>query len=188
MVKGVGRYEALKIVIFATVMAIVYGIIHDQFTAHLSVEYFTIAHPPVFPTEVPFLLALGWGVIASWWVGLLLGIALATAARLGATQKRSLAELRRPILLLMLASGLAAALAGATGAALVATGVLPVPGGWEDVIPPEKHVSFSAAAWAHEASYAVGGLGGMIVIFHTVRQRLRDQRRLRGIVPDERPQ
>ena len=178
MAIGRGRYEAAKIVLFATVMAILYGIIHDQFTAHLCVEYFTIAHPPVFATEDPFLLGLGWGLIASWWIGLLLGIGLAAAAQGGAAQRRSLAELRRPILLLMLASGLAAALSGATGAGLVAAGLPPVLGGWEDVIPPEKHIAFSAALWAHTASYAVGALGGMVVILKTVRERLRDRRLL----------
>ena len=76
--------EALKIVLFATLAAVCYGILHDQVTAHLCVEYFTIAHPPVFPTESPFWLAIGWGIIATWWVGLPLGVLLAVAARFGA--------------------------------------------------------------------------------------------------------
>ena len=76
--------EALKIVLFATLAAVCYGILHDQVTAHLCVEYFTIAHPPVFPTESPFWLAIGWGIIATWWVGLRLGVLLAVAARFGA--------------------------------------------------------------------------------------------------------
>ena len=41
------RFEAIRIALFATLAAIVYGIVHDQVTAHLCVEYFTIAHPPV---------------------------------------------------------------------------------------------------------------------------------------------
>ena len=88
------RLETIKIVAFATAAAIVYGILHDQVTAHVCVEYFTIAHPPVFPTESPFLLAIGWGVIATWWVGMPLGILLAATARIGRRPKLGLSELR----------------------------------------------------------------------------------------------
>ena len=66
--------ESLKIVLLCILSAILYGILQDQVTARVCVEYFTIGHPPVFNTESPTLLALGWGVIATWWVGLLLGI------------------------------------------------------------------------------------------------------------------
>ena len=167
--------EAIRIVLFATFAAIVYGILHDQVTAHLCVEYFTIAHPPVFPTESPFLLALGWGVIATWWVGLPLGLGLAAAARLGTAPRLGLGDVRRPIVILMIATALAAFLAGVAGAILVAAGAAPVPGDWAAVIPPDRHAAFSAAAWAHAASYAAGAFGGLIVIGLTVRRRLRSR-------------
>ena len=163
--------EAAKIVAFATAAAIAYGLVHDQVTAHLCVEYFSLAHPPVFHTTSPFLLALGWGVIATWWVGLPLGLGLAAAqgARLG------LAELVRPVGWLMLATAAAAIISGATGAFLVATGRAPVPGGWGAILPPSKHVAFAADAYAHLASYGFGALGGFVVIGHTLWQRVRSQ-------------
>ena len=170
------RFEAIRIVLFAMLAAIAYGIIHDLITAHLCVEYFTIAHPPVFPTESPFLLGLGWGIIATWWVGLALGVGLAAAARLGAEPRFGLGTVRRPIVLVMIASALSACLAGIVGALLVIRGIAPLPSEWHAAIPAEKHVAFSAAAWAHGASYAAGGLGGLFVIGHTIRRR----RRLRG--------
>src|SRR4051794_17299349 len=105
---GDSRLEAIKIILFGTLAAIVYGVLHDQITAHLCVEYFTIAHPPLFPTRSPFLLALGWGIVATWWVGLPLGIGLAIAARAGAAPRLGLIELRKPIIVLMIATGLAA--------------------------------------------------------------------------------
>ena len=40
--------ESLKIVVLCIVAAIVYGILHDQVTARVCVEYFTIGHPPIF--------------------------------------------------------------------------------------------------------------------------------------------
>ena len=75
--------QVLAIVALCIGAAVVYGIAHDQITARICVEYFTIGHPPVFATDDPTLLGLGWGVIATWWVGLMLGIFLALAARAG---------------------------------------------------------------------------------------------------------
>ena len=165
------RFEPVRIVLFAMLAAVGYGILHDQVTAHLCVEYFTIAHPPVFPTESPFLLALGWGILATWWVGLGLGGALAAAARLGPAPRLGLADLRRPILLLMAASAVAALVAGLCGAFLAATGAVPLPAEWAAVIAPDRQIAFAAAAWAHSASYAAGGLGGLLVIVRTIRRR-----------------
>ena len=70
--------ESLKIILMAVAAAVLYGIMHDQITARVCVEYFTIGHPQlfVFPTDDPTLLGIGWGIVATWWVGLPLGIAL----------------------------------------------------------------------------------------------------------------
>ena len=57
----------LAIVLQCVAACVVYGVIHNQFTVRICLEYFTIGHPPVFPTKNPTLLALGWGVLASWW-------------------------------------------------------------------------------------------------------------------------
>jgi hypothetical protein len=169
-----GRFEAVRIALFATLAAIVYGILHDLITAHLCVEYFTVAHPPVFPTSSPFLLGLGWGIIATWWVGLALGVALAAAARLGARPKLGLSALRRPILLLMLASAVTALLAGMIGAALASAGLAPLPADLGFPIPADRNVVFFAVSLAHAASYLAAGIGGLIIIALTVRKRLRN--------------
>lgn len=62
-----------------------YGVLHDLVTAHVCVEYFTVGHPQLFEfeTDSPTLLALGWGVVATWWVGAGLGVPLALVARVG---------------------------------------------------------------------------------------------------------
>jgi hypothetical protein len=164
--------ETVKIVGFATLAAVIYGILHDQVTAHVCVEYFTIAHLPVFPTESPFLLALGWGIIATWWVGLPLGILLAAAARIGRNAKLGLTHLRRPIVLLMAFSGCAALLSGVVGASLVAMQVMDLPGYWGAVIPDHKWSAFAFALWAHSASYLMGALGGLFLIASTIKRRL----------------
>jgi hypothetical protein len=166
--------ESLKIIGFSVLAAITYGILHDQVTAHLCVEYFTIAHPQVFPTQSPFLLALGWGTIATWWVGLPLGVGLALAARTGDPQTRqSLGELLPPIGVLLSFMAVCALIAGVVGAYLVATHRAAVPGGWDAVIPPAKWVAFSADAWAHLASYGSGVVGGLLVISYVAVGRWR---------------
>ena len=167
--------EALKIVAFATLAAIAYGILHDQVTAHVCVEYFTIAHPPVFPTQSPFWLAIGWGIIATWWVGLPLGIGLALAARIGSAPKLAVGDLMRPVAVLMLACLAIAFATGGIGALVSANGGDAI-GYWREVIPPEKWTAFAFDAWAHSASYLAGAVGGLFVIVRTALKRRRSSR------------
>ena len=70
--------NSLRIILLGLVSAVGYGLLHDQVTVRISLEYFTIGHPPLVPTEDPTLLALAWGVVATWWVGLPLGGLLAS--------------------------------------------------------------------------------------------------------------
>lgn len=172
--------EAAKIVAFSGLAAIIYGILHDQVTAHVCVEYFTIAHPPVFPTDSPFLLAIGWGIIATWWVGLPLGIGLAAASRFGPGPRLGLRDVKRPIVVLMLGSGALAMIAGGMGATLFATDSMPMPDYWREVIPPEKWAAFTFDSWAHLASYSAGALGGLCVIGWSIVKRVKLSRARRA--------
>lgn len=164
--------ETLKIVAFSILAAISYGILHDQVTAHVCVEYFTIAHPPIFPTQSPFLLAIGWGIIATWWVGLPLGILLALAARVGRKAKLGLGQLWKPITLLMAWSAGVALFSGVVGALSVAMRMMELPGDWPSVIPVQRWSAFAFALWAHAASYIMGILGGLFLIASIIRRRL----------------
>lgn len=114
--------RSVVIIIMAVMAAIVYGILHDQLTARVCVEYFTVGHPPIFETDDPTLLGLGWGIVATWWVGLPLGAMLAAAARFGSRPRRSVRSLIRPLLLTMLTTGACALLAGVLGWTLAARG------------------------------------------------------------------
>src|SRR3954452_126944 len=93
--------QGVLIFLLSIAAAIFYGMVHDQITARICVEYFTIAHPPIFGTDDPMLLGLGWGVVATWWVGVLLGTPLAAVARIGRWPKRSIQSLIRPLLVLI---------------------------------------------------------------------------------------
>jgi len=48
-----------------------------------------------------------------------------------------------------------------------------VPLGWGPIIPPAKHAAFAFDAWAHMTSYAVGAVGGLVVMGRTLWRRAR---------------
>lgn len=163
--------QSLKIVLTCVLAAMLYGILHDQFTAHICVEYFSVFHPPVFSTTSPMLLALGWGVIATWWMGAFLGVLLAFAARAGSRNKISARELLRPISQLLVVMGLSAAVAGIVGYVLTSRALIAPPGWVASILPPPRHARFMADWWAHNASYFFGFFGGILVCGLTIRKR-----------------
>jgi hypothetical protein len=172
--------QALGIILMSIIAAVIYGIAHDQVTARVCVEYFTIGHAPIFGTDDPTLLGIGWGIIATWWVGFLLGVPLAIAARLGSRPKRSVGSLVRPIARLLGVMAACALVAGVTGWLLARNGVISLVPRLADRIPPERHAAFLADGWAHSASYLVGFVGGIVVVILVYRSRSRP-------VPDAAP-
>jgi hypothetical protein len=150
--------EFIKIVLACTLAAIVSGIIHDQVTARICVEYFTVFHPPIFLTHSPTLLACGWGVVATWWAGAIVGMLIGIAARFGRRAQLEARDLLPMIACLLLFMAICA----------VAFGVI---GYYEGVMPPEiytmlpvsMHRRFLADWWAHSASYASGFAGGLVL-------------------------
>lgn len=161
----------LRIVLLAIGAAIVYGIAHDLVTAHVCLEYFTVAHPPVFPTEDPVLLAIGWGVVATWWVGLILGLLLAHAALRGPEPAVSTPALVRPIAKLLAVMALCAAFAGAIGWFGMRGGWFVMVGPLAARIPNTQHAGFVATAAAHLTSYVVGAVGGIVLARRVRRAR-----------------
>ena len=105
----------LMIVVLCIGLAIVYGIAHDLVTAHVCVEYFTIGHPRVIDSTAPVDLALTWGVLATWWVGLGLGLLLGLVCRVGRRPKIDWLGLLRPALALLATMGVLAAVAALIG-------------------------------------------------------------------------
>jgi hypothetical protein len=163
--------ETLRIIGFCIAAAIAYGVIHDQVTARVCVEYFTIGHPPLIPSESPTLLALAWGVVATWWVGLPLGILLAIAARTGRAPAFTVSQVRGSVLRLLLVMAACALCAGVVGYLLAGAELIALPDDLADRVPPEAHHRFLADLWAHSASYAVGAIGGLVVVYRTFRRR-----------------
>lgn len=151
--------------------AVFYGVIHDQITARLCLEYFTIAHPPVINSNSPTVQGLVWGVIATWWVGLLLGVPLAIVARTGEAPPWDVKPILRPMAILLGVMALCAFVAGLIGFTLAARGIISIGAGWADEISPQQHIRFVTVAWAHNASYLSGFVGGMVLIIYVYNAR-----------------
>jgi hypothetical protein len=151
--------------------AVAYGIVQDQITTRICLEYFTVGHPPVFATDSPTLLGFGWGTIATWWVGLILGLPLAFVARCGGAPTLSVRFLVRPILVLIGCIACAAIIAGIAGYFAASSHAVHLFEPFASRVPPEHHVAFLVDLWAHLASYASGFIGGVALIVWARRQR-----------------
>ena len=165
--------ESLKIILACITGAIVYGIIHDQFTARICVEYFTVFHPPVFGTQSTTLLAFGWGIIESWWVGAFLGVLLAVSSRAGSRPKLPAAALLGPIGKLLVVMAACTLLSGLTAFVLAQRGLLAPPYWVASRLAPSAYARFMADSWAHNTSYASGFIGAVVLCVVTHRRRIR---------------
>jgi hypothetical protein len=159
--------EAIKIVASCILAGAVYGILHDQVTVRVCIEYFTVFHPNIFHTQSPTLLALGWGVLATWWVSIFLGIMLAIAARAGSRVKLTASQIFPKLLKLLAIMAIFALAAGIAGYFLQGLGMEY----YATAIPKQIRHTFYADLWAHETSYLTGMIGGIILCIIVWRSR-----------------
>ena len=103
-----------QVILLSILAACAYGVIHDQITIRLCLEYFTVAHPPLFHTTSPTLLALCWGVAATAGIGAVLGMVLALVSQSGPAPY-PISRVARLILLLLTAMAGSAVVAGVVG-------------------------------------------------------------------------
>lgn len=98
-----GAREALRIIGLTVLAAAVFGFLHDSVTARISLVYFTVGHDMPFVTTDPNLVALYWGVVATWWLALPLGIFLTACALLGKNPAITWRFLAQPLVALVIA-------------------------------------------------------------------------------------
>jgi len=155
--------ESAQIVVACVVSAILYGIVHDEVTAHICVEYFTVAHPHIFPTTSPLVLGIAWGVAGTWWVALLLGSILAYVATHGDAPKVKGRMVLSRVLLIFIVAAFCAALSGTVVYYFALSNQLVLP---DAAVPVDKHAAFFAVWATHLASYFVCITGGLIAILN----------------------
>ncbi|MGB6803454.1 MAG: hypothetical protein WBE31_14405 [Candidatus Sulfotelmatobacter sp.] len=164
--------ECLKMVLLSIAAGVFYGIVHDQVTVRICPEYFTVFHPPLLPIDFPaMLVALAWGVVATWWAAAILGIALALAARSGSRTKLTTRDVL-PLISRLLAAMAAAAVVFGVAGFLPAKKNIVVPPAWvQSHLPPSRFPNFMADWWAHSASYGAAFLGGALLCVIAYRKR-----------------
>jgi hypothetical protein len=178
----------IAIVLICVLGAILYGIVHDQITIRVCPEYFTVAHPHIINTSSLTVLALTWGVVATWWVGLPLGVLVGVAARVGSPPRLELPTVIRAIVVLLLLMGVLAAAAGGIAWAmhLGETFRKSAPDLASD-IDQSHHDRFVAAWVAHSVSYGAGALGGISLAIGLATRRWIQSRRTPAITRPATP-
>jgi len=146
--------------------ACLYAVIHDMITARICLEYFTEWHPFLVDSRDPSVVAVAWGIAATWWVPAILGVLLAWVAARGSRPKFPVTRLIHLFGWLGLAMALGAILAGVVG-------YLYVPADLAERVGyhgnrPER---FLADLFAHNASYILGFVGGVFLIFRVASER-----------------
>lgn len=161
----------LKIIISTFFLAIVYGILHDMVTAHLSVEYFTIGHPKIIESESPVILALTWGVVATWWLALPMGALIALVNHIGKKPSLTFSEVFSLIIRLVFIMFSMALLGGLIGYFLTESGVIYLASHLSEKIEISKHSKFLAAGWAHVFSYISSIIGTVVLCIIIIKRR-----------------
>ena len=166
--------KTVAIVILSVFAAILFGIVHDQITTRICLEYFTIGHPKVINSESPTLLAFTWGVLATWWVGVILGFPLALSSRIGKWPKLTYRDQVKPLFYMLMVMFVCAFSVGLC--AFWFTYSLP-PGNFTDIlgprILPEVQNRFVVVWSMHLTSYAAGFVGGVTLMVRTILLRKR---------------
>ena len=156
------RRRFLVVVLGCVGYACLLGIALDLITANVAVAYFSVHHPRIVETDNPWILALVWGVAASWWFGLIGGIILATinhfrSEPLGPLQILSWVKIASVILWIIMLTILVATLA-------FAYFMVPL-----DKRPAnfEHDARLIAVAMAHQFEYILGGISLIVIGLRT---------------------
>ncbi len=165
------RIAKAKIILLCCLAAAMYGIAHDEITIGVSAEYFTIAHPRLFPTTNRILLALCWGIAGTVWLGAAFGFVLASVSNSSGRAPIALTRLSLLAARLLCVMAVSALAAGVAGFQLSLHSLVSVPAAVADAIPSAAHDRFMAVWFAHIASYLAAFVGGAVLIYRLWQER-----------------
>jgi hypothetical protein len=156
--------QKARVIFLCIAAAMVYGIVHDQITARICVEYFTLAHPRLFPVTSAAALGLCWGIASASGAGLLLGILLAQASQSIGLPATPISRLLGPIAIICGVTAIGATLSACIGFELSRRSIVTLPETWASVLSRSRQDRFMAVWFAHFASYFCGLGGGAFLI------------------------
>lgn len=159
----------IEIVVLSVLAAIVYGVVHDQVTAQICVEYFAEGSADI-GAEDATVRALLWGVLGTWWMGLVLGVFLTISARSGLRPKLRASALVLPLLFVLIRVSIFSLLGGWIGYKLAEGGSI----GLADKIPGRGgagRVDYVGVLWAQWTAYGAASIEGAVLCFRTWRRR-----------------
>lgn len=160
--------NSVKIILSAMLIAVVYGILHDQITARIYLEYFTVWHRHIIDSTDPTVVAFVWGIVATWWVGLGAGMVIAIASNIGGEPRFTVCDLIKPAIVLVIFISISAFIAGIIG--YFASDFVAYLR-WDRLSTGEdrRHI----VVWfAHMASYNIGTLGVIFLFLYIIRKRI----------------
>ena len=150
--------EALRFVLQVVLATCLLGIAIDVVTANVAVEYFTVHHSHVVDSDSPWVMALVWGIGASWWFGLI------AAALIWWTNTRRTRPLPRKRIFRMVVRSLIVIwllMMGILGAVYAFAGL---------ITPQQRRPTFEsdrrlmAVAMSHATEYVLGGIVTLVLL------------------------
>jgi hypothetical protein len=153
--------QGVAIVLLCIVAAAAYG----------ALSHVALGHLPLLSSEPASLSGIGWGVLASWWVGLLLGIPLALSARAGRRPKRDTRSLVRPIAGVLYATFSSAFFGLIAGFILGGRLMEILPDRLASWVPPHRPEFFLADLCSGVVGYLAGFILGIAAIAQVWRSR-----------------
>lgn len=154
----------LAILALFTAASVVYGVVQDLVLVQVCPEFFAFPRRGEPDLPSPMMLALRQGVMASWWGGAMLGVALAIAARIGKRPGYTWKMLIRPAGFLLGTIAIFSALAGIAGYLLASAGNVVLTDEIKKAIASSKWSTFQSCWFTHMTSYYVAFVGGSMQV------------------------
>ncbi|MCJ8330444.1 MAG: hypothetical protein HRT89_15020 [Lentisphaeria bacterium] len=159
--------EYLKITLLCIFAAILYGIVHDQISAQISMEFFTKGDSE---SSARFI-ALVKGILWTWWFGLILSIPLGLCARHGKRNKLKAKKLILPVARVIATVFVFSLCSGLIGYAIATLGLHELSDKLVSSIPEESRNGYIANIWSSFGAYVGAVVGAYRACLNTHKKR-----------------